>query len=770
VVISERLRQSLGHVQPRARNAERVEDSVVLRVLVQALVTVGILAVAVAAAGVTNTSAWNLLAIPLSALGAYWSWRQRRRRNLAVKFGIAIGMLAALAVFLSRLLAQPGDTRIVLAELLIQLLVLHSFDLPRRKDLGYSMVIGLILLGVAATISQTLAFAPLLLAFWLLALPVLVLDYQSRLGKSLQSWGDLGRMVAWPRLGGVLLVSLALGLAIFAVLPRLPGYQIRNFPISATIDVDADFDGRAIVNPGYTNPGRGADENTGSGGGDFDDDGEGSGTATGPGPLDDTVYYGFNQRMNQNLRGTLTPQVVMRVRSQAEGFWRVLAFDHYTGQGWEISRNDSVQTLERSRVSYQTILPLRINRGRSREVIQTYTVVDTLPNLIPALYKPSELYFPTREVAIDPEEGLRSPVPLQAGLTYTIVSQVSERDRTRLGQADTNYPEPIRQHYLQVPDQIRPSVRQQAEALLATSPKPIESPYEQALFLAQALKQRYTLQPELPFFAAQQDLVEAFLFTYEGGYPDHFSTTLTVMLRSLGIPARLVVGFGPGDFNPFTGFYIVRNTDAYAMTEVYFPDYGWFAFDPIPGHPLLPPSPKEYEPFSVLKQFWSWVAGWLPSPVAGALNGMLASIGQVIADLWGWFQGMGSGWIGLLWRTVALVSLGFLGWLAWLGGRWGWRRWQWQQLPPVEAIYRRLLVWLQHQGWPKQGPETPIEYAQRLQQTLPAEQGQGVAAILWAYARWRYGGLPQNVAVLQTTLRSLQRHQRRYRRVRMRSS
>jgi len=49
------------------------------------------------------------------------------------------------------------------------------------------------------------------------------------------------------------------------------------------------------------------------------------------------------------------------------------------------------------------------------------------------------------------------------------------------------------------------------------------------------------------------------------------------MLRSIGIPARLVAGFSPGEFNPFTGLYVVRNTDAYAMTEVYFPKYGWFA-------------------------------------------------------------------------------------------------------------------------------------------------------------------------------------------------
>jgi TgpA N-terminal domain len=80
-------------------------------------------------------------------------------------------MLAALGAFFGRLFGELNDTRLALAELLIQLQVFHSFDMPRRKDLGYSIVIGLILLGVAATLSQTLAFAPVLLLFLALALP-----------------------------------------------------------------------------------------------------------------------------------------------------------------------------------------------------------------------------------------------------------------------------------------------------------------------------------------------------------------------------------------------------------------------------------------------------------------------------------------------------------------------------------------------------------------------------------------------------------------------
>ena len=159
----------------------KTENSIWLRVLVQGLVIIGIIATDIAAD--TQMSFW---AIPLSIVGAIWSWYRRSNRNVAVKFFLAIGMLLAMGSFFQNLLGNLNDTRLVLAELLIQVQVLHSFDLPRRKDLGYSMVIGLILLGVAGTLSQTLAFAPLLLVFLAIALPVLILDYQSRIGISPQ--------------------------------------------------------------------------------------------------------------------------------------------------------------------------------------------------------------------------------------------------------------------------------------------------------------------------------------------------------------------------------------------------------------------------------------------------------------------------------------------------------------------------------------------------------------------------------------------------------
>ena len=759
------------------------EDSILLRVMVQVLVIVGVVAIDVAAGVATDELPLTVWAAPLSVVGAIWSWYNRYKRNVPAKFCLAIGMLVALAAFLGRLVGELNDTRLLLAELLIQLQVLHSFDLPRRKDLGYSMVIGLILLGVAGTISQTLTYGPVLLVFIAIAIPTLVLDYRSRLGlqervfgkrlevKKKQNYSSLLNATLSPkRLTVLLLVIIGLGLAIFAFLPRLPGYQLRTFPVSAPINFDVEnFDGRNITNPGYIGQGRGEGDDAGGG--------NGTNQESGPGTLDTTYYYGFNTKINQNLRGQLEPQVVMRVRSQAEGFWRVLAFDKYTGEGWEISRNQNTYTLNRPRWSYQFYVNWLRNRykNETREVIQSYTIVSQLPNLIPALYQPREVYFPTEKIAIDPDGNLRSPLELREGLTYTVISEVPYRNRTFLSQAGTNYPKAIREYYLQIPPEIAAKVRQKTEEILANKNKvaqssnPITSPAEKALYLAQYLKQNpnYKIQKEPPFLAEDEDLVSAFLFGYQnspegekiiGGYGDHFSTVLTIMLRSIGIPARLVAGYSPGDFNPFTGLYVVKNTDAYMMTEVYFPDYGWFAFNPIPGMPLIPPSIEENQTFSALMAFWKWVAGWLPSPVTGFMERFIGAIFSWILGIISWFFALFSqGWQGIFAGLIISTALGFLGWIFYILWRgWRYRRWL-SKLPPVESLYQQMLGVIGSKGFVKRSFQTPFEYTEAIREYHSINEAEIIEEISQAYVGWRYGGKEVNLNQLRKLLAGLKR-------------
>ncbi|AFY47272.1 transglutaminase-like enzyme, predicted cysteine protease [Nostoc sp. PCC 7524] len=743
-----------------------VEDSISLRVLVLALVITGIVAMDIA-----SETTFSLWAIPLSLLGAVWSYYRRRQANVTVKFCIAIGMLMALGAFFGRLFGELNDTRLALAELLIQLQILHSFDVPRRRNLGYSIVIGLILLGVAATLSQTLAFAPILLLFLAIALPTLVVNYRSQLGlnqstvKSPKS-KEFKLSQRLPAYFLLFTVVVGLGLVVFAFLPRFPGYQLRTFPVSSPIEVKGGFTGRTIINPGYVRQGNA--ENQGNGNSvEPGDSGQ-------PGKVDSGFYYGFNSKINQNLRGEMKPQVVMRVRSQAEGFWRVLAFDHYTGKGWEVSRNDDVTTIKRSPWSYQIHLSPPAISVKTREVVQTYTVVSDLPNLIPAMSYPREIYFPTPVIAVDKENGLRSPVGLSEDLTYTVISDVPYRDRTLLGKATTNYPRNIEKYYLQIPPEIAPKVRQRTAEILANynrervgkSEKTLDSAYEKALYLAQYIKQNYSIPEnplDLPYLDEKDDLVEAFLFKHKGGYPDHFSTVLTVMLRSIGIPARLVAGFGAGEFNPFTGMYVVRNTDAYAMTEVYFPKYGWFTFDPIPNHPLIPPSIEETQTFSVLRQFWQWVAGWLPSPVTGFLNNVVGAVFSWMGKAIAWFFALFTqGWVGILTGLILSTTTAFFSWLGWMQ----WRQWlnrrRLSKLPPMERLYQQMLQWTYQKGLGKHPAQTPLEYAQASSQHHTPAEAQVINEICQAYVSWRYGGNTPNLHQLRQKwqqMKNSHRHQ-----------
>ncbi len=742
------------------------EESLLLRVLVQLMVVIGIIATDVAAE--TNLSLW---AIPLSIVGATWSWYHRHDRNIGVKFGLALAMLGALGYFVSHLVGSMNDTRLVLAELLVQMQVIHTFDLPRRKDLGYSMTIGLILISVAGTLSQTLTFAPLLLLFLTIAIPVLFLDYRSRLNLSpliITSPTQITKIgLPWQRLGQLLGIVLAIGLVIFALMPRFPGYQ-GSLPVSAPIKYEQKkFDAKGIINPGYQRKGKG-----GNGKGQQIDGKGGDGKSDGT--LDENFYYGFNSQINQNLRGIMKPKMVMRVRSQAPGFWRALAFDRYTGQGWEISRNSQTRKVNRPEWDYKFTLGYPTSKMPTKQVIQSYTALEELPNIIPAMSSVTELYFPTPEIAVDKEGSVRSPVGLQQGLTYTAVSQVPFRDRQLLDKASTNYSPDITDYYLQIPAKVAAKIQTYTQDLIANSPQkqvgknsqPLTSNYAKALYLAQYLKQHYRL-PQDPIALARvpdgDDLASWFLFRCEGkstscetgGYADHFATTYTMMLRSIGIPARLAVGFAPGRFNPFTGFYEVANTDAHALTEVYFPDYGWFAFDPIPGHPLTPPGVDEDQTFSALGQLWNWVASWLPSPVTAWLAYIWSlTLGWLAVGIGGFFGLFSQGWLGIFSGSAIAISIAFCGWWGWQ--QWGkWRHRQWlKKLSPVERVYQQMLAQL-NDTTPKHPAQTPLEYAQIVRETRSTSTSILVTEISQAYTAWRYGAEAQQIDRLQELLTSL---------------
>ncbi|AIQ21942.1 transglutaminase domain-containing protein [Paenibacillus sp. FSL H7-0737] len=167
---------------------------------------------------------------------------------------------------------------------------------------------------------------------------------------------------------------------------------------------------------------------------------------------------------------------------------------------------------------------------------------------------------------------------------YSVESLLPESDPVLLRGLSSSDPQDIMGKYLQLPDLLPVRVRDLAEMLTASSGNRYDSVTAIKDYLQHGYS--YTLSTTVP--PSGSDFVDHFLFETKQGYCVHFATAMTVLLRSAGIPARYVQGFGPGTLQDDTmpAKYLVTQGDAHAWVEVYFAGAGWVPFDPTPGPAL----------------------------------------------------------------------------------------------------------------------------------------------------------------------------------------
>jgi len=160
---------------------------------------------------------------------------------------------------------------------------------------------------------------------------------------------------------------------------------------------------------------------------------------------------------------------------------------------------------------------------------------------------------------------------------YEAESDVALPSAAQLRAAGQDYPEELKESYLRLPG-LDPRVARLATQISASA----KTDYDKATALESHLRTRYQYTLELPQ-VAPDDPIANFLFDRKRGHCEYFAASMAVMLRTLGIPSRVVNGFRSDEFNDLTGNYVVRAKDAHAWVEAYFPGYGWQTFDPTPG-------------------------------------------------------------------------------------------------------------------------------------------------------------------------------------------
>lgn len=551
------------------------EDSIPLRLLTLTCVMTAVVAV-------LREMGWPSMTVPVllsTPLGYLASWLRRRKNNWWIKFIIFWLMLLALGVFFRNLFVNPYDPRFPLAELLLWLQMLHSYDLPAKRDMDYSMLVSFILISVAAVFSADLVFILFFLPFVFLSIPTLIyshyLEMKNLTAQSIQARfspfpGSTFSMIARASLL-VAVLSLLGGLLIYLLLPRFPGMRIQTLPVSMRLHFALFGDGR-MLSPGYAFTGGGILEwrRKKRIWGDFNPE----------------SYFGFAPYLDLNYRGALSDRVVMKVKSMEPGFWRGMVFDMYTGQGWVVNRQGAATLTASTPPFYltpETSFSKELYSTKIREVVQIYHVEEQLPNLIFSLSEASRIYFPAETLFQDPLLNLRAPFLLEPGMIYSVISLVPHLTVKDLRAAPTSYPVEISRRYLQLPDTLPKRVRDLALRIA----RPYKNPHDKVWALMRYLEE-YPYDLRIPPPPGDQDAVDHFLFDLRRGYCEQFSSALAVMARINGIPSRLVTGFATGTYNPFTFFYEVKGSDAHAWTEIYFPTYGWVPTDPSPGFSATP--------------------------------------------------------------------------------------------------------------------------------------------------------------------------------------
>jgi hypothetical protein len=221
-------------------------------------------------------------------------------------------------------------------------------------------------------------------------------------------------------------------------------------------------------------------------------------------------------------------------------------------------------------------------------------------------------------------------VDLGKGTVYTVVSRPPAVDADALRSADGNShgtPPAIARRYT-TPPVITPRVRDLAQQATAGA----TTTYDKVIALEQWMASNTSYTLDIPPLPRGADPIDQFLFVDRRGFCEQIATSLAVMLRSLGVPTRVVAGYAPGLRNPFTGLFEVRASDAHLWTEVWFPGVGWQSFDPTAVVPLAGDNSGGKAGTGLATYLAAEVAhvpGWLEVALAAAAGLVVAIAGAV---------------------------------------------------------------------------------------------------------------------------------------------
>ncbi len=355
--------------------------------------------------------------------------------------------------------------------------------------------------------------------------------------------------------------------------------------------------------------------------------------------------------------------------SSSRYYWRSLTYDIYTGQGWKSKPTEAI--------NHQAGEVITSTAKATPQILQQQVQLINKSNGL--LYTAGELISVDRDYVVNqrhPQDIFAITLANVNNITtYHAQAFISTPNAQQLRTTGNNYPNWVRNEYLRLPNSLPERVLTLARDLTATAP----TPYDRAKAIESYLR-TYPYSLNLPPPPRRQDMVDYFLFDLQQGYCDYYATSMVVLARAAGLPARLAIGYANGTYNRTQDHYIVTEADAHSWVEVYFPGYGWIEFEPTAAQPVSDHGNEI-----------------VPPDIPNIEANLTSSLPQN--------------------RGVSLLLWFFGGLLLLLGSGMGWSffdRWRLHHLTPtatVNILYKRLYNYGPRLTVPTWAGDTPLEFS-----------------------------------------------------------
>jgi transglutaminase-like putative cysteine protease len=296
-------------------------------------------------------------------------------------------------------------------------------------------------------------------------------------------------------------------------------------------------------------------------------------------------YYGSSLILGRGNQLTDTQMFVVKPLDapppDVRFYWRAKSYDTYIDGNWR-STSVSSRSFNPQTDGFTDTQDLARWNGSFEFIPQTNIATIFTPDSPLWVSQPSNV-----EVSQNPDGSVdvvsfRANPIIQAGEVYRVSATLSNASVVQLEKSGTNYPQWVTNRYLQLPDTITARTRRLAQEITGG----YDNPYDKAVAVTNYLRANIHYSQTIPNPPPNQEIIDWFLFDLRQGFCNYYATAEVILLRAVGIPARWNVGYAEGQVLQ-DGSFIVRQRDAHAWPEVYFPDYGWVEFEPTASQPVL---------------------------------------------------------------------------------------------------------------------------------------------------------------------------------------